>query len=220
MIFFDIDRTLFDYDHAVERAIEDFYAAHQDKTDLGYPEFRTKWVELYDRYWPQYELGTLSLKEQRILRMQGLFEKQKLSTVEAEKLAAFHNSAYISHWRLFPDVLPVLDHFRNEPLGIISNGNVERQIGKLTRTGILERFEVVVVSAAYGFAKPDARIFDKACELGRSMPSDSMHIGDNLEADIRGAANVGISPVWINRTDGSLGDLKAREVRSLLELIG
>jgi putative hydrolase of the HAD superfamily len=219
VIFFDIDRTLFDYDHATERAMEDFYAAHRERAGVEYPEFRRRWIEQYELYWPQYELGALSLKEQRILRMRGMFPEHDLTSVQAEKLAAVHNEAYISHWRLFDDAIPVLDHFRREKLGVISNGNVERQKAKLSRTDILDRFDVVVISAAYGYAKPDSRIFDTACELAGELPSDCIHIGDNLEADIRGAAAVGISPIWVNRVNADRGSIAAREVTSLMELI-
>jgi putative hydrolase of the HAD superfamily len=220
MIFFDIDRTLFDYDHAVDRAMVDFYQEFRGDLDLDLGTFKQKWVELYEQYWPQYELGTLSLKEQRILRMQGLFAARNISTVQAEKYARFHNDAYVSHWRLFPDALPLLDHLKERKLGVISNGNVERQRAKLERSGILDRFEVVIISAAHGFAKPDPRIFMTACQLGNSFPAESTHIGDNLNADIAGAAGAGLSAVWIDRFATDTNARNARTITSLIELIG
>ena len=220
MIFFDIDRTLFDYDHAVDSAMEDFYREFSGEIDLELDEFKIKWVDLYERYWPQYELGTLSLKEQRILRMQELFEDRNISTVQAEKYARFHNDAYVSHWRLFPDALPLLDHLNGQKLGVISNGNVQRQQAKLQHSGILDRFEVVVISAAHGFAKPDSRIFHTACELAGSLPVNSIHIGDNLTVDIAGAAGAGLQPIWINRTGQPRLQENIRQISRLDELIG
>jgi putative hydrolase of the HAD superfamily len=219
MIFFDIDRTLFDYDHAVDTAMEDFYNEFSDDLETDLDTFKQQWVDLYERYWPQYELGALSLKEQRILRMQGLFAEKNISTVQAEKYARFHNDAYMSHWRLFPDALPLLDHLQGQKLGVISNGNVYRQRAKLERTGILDRFNVVVISAEYGFAKPDARIFETACQLGGEPATSSVHIGDNLHADIAGAAGAGLKPIWVNRTE-ALGQEDVTEVSDLSQLIG
>jgi putative hydrolase of the HAD superfamily len=219
MIFFDIDRTLFDYDHAVDRAMEDFYSEFSTDLSTDLATFKQEWVALYEKYWPQYELGTLSLKEQRILRMQGLFAERNISTVQAEKYARFHNEAYVSHWRLFSDATPLLDHLHGRKLGVISNGNVERQRAKLQKSGILERFEVIVISAEYGFAKPDARIFAKACELAGDTPADSIHIGDNLSADIAGAAGAGLTPYWVNRTNAIAGADDLNEVKDLSELI-
>ena len=219
MIFFDIDRTLFDYDHAVDKAMEDFYLEFSGDLELDLASFKIRWVDLYERFWPQYELGTLSLKEQRILRMQGLFEAKNISTVQAEKYARFHNEAYVSHWRLFPDALPLLDHLRSHKLGVISNGNVQRQQAKLQHSGILDRFDVVVISAAHGVAKPDPRIFQKACELAGARPQDSTHIGDNLTADIAGAAGAGLRPIWINRTGQARPEGKLTEIVRLDELI-
>jgi putative hydrolase of the HAD superfamily len=219
MIFFDIDRTLFDYDHAVDRAMEDFYSEFRGDLNIDLAGFKQKWVAQYEKYWPQYELGTLSLKEQRILRMQGLFSDRSITTVQAEKYARFHNDAYVSHWRLFPDAVPLLDHLQGRKVGVISNGNVERQRAKLDRSGILDRFEVVVISAAFGCAKPDARIFNKACELASAKPEYSTHIGDNLTADIAGAAGAGLAPIWINRTNAAVQDTSIVEINSLSELI-
>lgn len=219
MIFFDIDRTLFDYDHAVDRAMEDFYAEFSGDLNMDLAEFKREWVAQYERYWPQYELGTLSLKEQRILRIQGLFAPKRITTVEAEKYARFHNDAYVSHWRLFPDTLPLLDHLKEERLGVISNGNVERQQAKLRRSGILDRFQVVVISAAFGCAKPDSRIFHTACELAGDLPACSTHIGDNLNADIAGASGAGLNAIWVNRTAAPSRD-DLTEVTDLTQLIG
>lgn len=219
MIFFDIDRTLFDYDHAVESAMEDFYNEFRSDLNLDLTSFKQEWVALYEKYWPQYELGTLSLKDQRILRMQGLFADRSISTVQAEKYARFHNDAYVSHWRLFPDTLPLLDHLHGRKLGVISNGNVERQRAKLDRSGILDRFDVVVISAEFGCAKPDARIFNTACGLANAKPEQSTHIGDNLTADIAGASSAGLTPIWVNRTNADAGDPRIVEIKSLSELI-
>jgi putative hydrolase of the HAD superfamily len=219
MIFFDIDRTLFDYDHAVDRAMEDFYNEFNRDLNMDLATFKHEWVALYEKYWPQYEIGTLSLKEQRILRMQGLFADRNISTIQAERYSRFHNDAYVSHWRLFPDALPLLDHLHGRKLGVISNGNVERQRAKLHRSGILDRFDVIVISAEYGFAKPDARIFAKACELAGDAPEGSIHIGDNLSADIAGAAGAGLTPYWVNRTNASAGAHEVNEVKDLSELI-
>ena len=220
MIFFDIDRTLFDYDYAVDRAMEDFYREYQSDLARELDDFKQEWIALYEKYWPQYELGTLSLKEQRILRMQGLFPDKSISTVQAEKYARSHNDAYMSHWRLFPDALPLLDHLQDRKLGIISNGNVSRQRAKLEHSGILDRFEVVVISAEFGCAKPDARIFNTACEIAGEKTSDSIHIGDNLIADIAGAAGAGLKAVWVNRTDARASESVTSEIKELTDLIG
>lgn len=220
MIFFDIDRTLFDYDHAVDSAIEDFYREYRGELNVSLADFKQQWIALYEMYWPQYELGTLSLKEQRILRMQGLFEGKVISRVQAEKYARFHNDAYMSHWRLFDDALPLLDELQGRKLGVISNGNAERQRSKLRKCGILDRFEVIVISSEYGFAKPDVRIFNAACDLGGEVASQSIHIGDNPVADIAGAAGAGLDPVWVNRTNAIMDQSQAREVTSLVDLIG
>lgn len=219
MIFFDIDRTLFDYDHAVGTAMSEFYAEYRADLPMGERLFRTRWIELYEKYWPAYEIGQLTLKEQRVLRMRELFEGQGHSSVELEKRARFHNDHYESHWRLFDDVVPCLDTLRGHRLGVISNGNADRQRSKLERLGILDRFEVVIISGGLGVAKPDARIFHEACVLGQVRPEEATHIGDNVDADVRGAAGAGLSAVWVNRLNEARTALPATSIiASLSEL--
>lgn len=203
-----------------------FYKRYAAELARPEHEFRRQWVELYEKYWPDYELGTLSLKEQRILRLQGLFARDKISTVEAEKRARFHNDAYESEWRLFEDALPLIDELslRSEKIGIITNGNVERQRKKLERTGILNRFDAVIVSAAYGFAKPDPRIFHEACAILSARPEQSFHIGDNTSADVAGAAGAGLSAIWLDRlnaqTTPEVAHVRVESLTGLEDLLG
>ena len=45
--------------------------------------------------------------------------------------------------------------------------------------------------------KPDVRIFGLACERLGVPPEEVLMVGDNLEADIKGALNVGMKVVYI-----------------------
>jgi len=56
-----------------------------------------------------------------------------------------------------------------------------------------------VISDAIGFRKPRAEIFEAVlAELGVA-PEETLHVGDNLAADIGGAAPLGIRTAWITR---------------------
>jgi HAD superfamily hydrolase (TIGR01549 family) len=138
-----------------------------------------------------------------------------------EALAADLNATYMKHRfediELYPDVIPCLDALgRDYPLGLLSNGN-----GYPERCGLPDRFHFVLFSQDVGVEKPDRRMFLAACKQAGCAPSELVHVGDSLEADVAGANSVGAVSVWLNR-DGKQNDsgsAPAYEIRSLAELV-
>ena len=66
--------------------------------------------------------------------------------------------------------------------------------------------------------KPRVEIFNKALEMAGCQPEEVIHVGDDLEGDIQGALNAGITPVLIDRRSEHR-DAKCRRVRSLIEVL-
>jgi putative hydrolase of the HAD superfamily len=92
---------------------------------------------------------------------------------------------------------PVLErlthHYR---LGIVSNftGNLQPCLEEL---GLARLFAAVSDSTVVGWAKPDPRIFQRTL-VALGAPADrAWMVGDNLEADIRAAAALGMRTCWI-----------------------
>jgi len=81
-------------------------------------------------------------------------------------------------------------------LGVVSNytGNLGPCLEEL---GLAEWFEVALDSTVVGVAKPDPRIFRMALEGLGARPDETWMVGGNFEADIRPAAALGLSTVWI-----------------------
>lgn len=83
-------------------------------------------------------------------------------------------------------------------LAIVTNGLPDVQREKLVRTGLMERFEAVVVSGELGFGKPDRRVYEETLrQMGLSAEACVM-VGDNFRRDVAGAQAVGIRGVWIS----------------------
>jgi putative hydrolase of the HAD superfamily len=82
---------------------------------------------------------------------------------------------------------------------IVTNGETRQQEAKIRRTG-LDRFVADwVVSQEVDCRKPNPRIFEIAAERARMRLRGAWMIGDSPEADIGGAATIGIPSVWIHR---------------------
>lgn len=82
-------------------------------------------------------------------------------------------------------------------LAIVSN-NDGRVKEKCEELGVAGFFDLIVDSGNIGFIKPGAEIFDYTLSnLGLSR-YEVIHVGDLYGADILGAMNAGIDPVWFN----------------------
>jgi putative hydrolase of the HAD superfamily len=82
-------------------------------------------------------------------------------------------------------------------LGVVSNGPTPFQENNLDALGLTEFFDTVVVSEAVACRKPDASIFTLACDNIGVTAADCVFVGDNPEADIRGAGDTGMFTVFV-----------------------
>jgi putative hydrolase of the HAD superfamily len=76
----------------------------------------------------------------------------------------------------------------------LSNGNADLQ-----RCGIAHWFEGHITAISAGAAKPDARIFNRLLDEARVEAAQVLHIGDDPQLDVVGAAQAGMQAAWLNR---------------------
>ena len=103
-------------------------------------------------------------------------------------------------WLAYPNVSEVLERLDAQGLGlgVISNWDPSAK-PILVSHGLLERFDVVVISSEVGVSKPDERIFRIATELAGVDPCRCLYVGDNYYDDAVGAATVGMKCLIVNR---------------------
>jgi len=86
---------------------------------------------------------------------------------------------------------------------IITNGHHRVQRDKLEACNAYELFENIIVGGEEVLSgreeKPSEGIFIKACKYVGCLPSEAIHVGDSLGADIQGGINAGLlATVFIN----------------------
>ncbi|KAB7622548.1 HAD family hydrolase [Alkalilimnicola sp. S0819] len=118
---------------------------------------------------------------------------------------------------LYPEAKPLLDSLRGRyRLGVMTNGNAN-----VHRLGLGHYFDFVVAAIDVGAAKPDRLIFEAACHRAGVPASQMVHIGDEPESDVIGAAGYGMRAVWLNQEGRDwprdLEPVPHVEVRSLAE---
>lgn len=93
---------------------------------------------------------------------------------------------------------------RRVPLAALSNGNA-----CLRRIGLMPLFRFQLGAREHGAAKPTASIFHAACRELHCAPREVLHVGDDIEMDVLGAARAGLRTCWINRMDEATGARRA-----------
>lgn len=114
-----------------------------------------------------------------------------------------------TNWVLEEDALPTLKKLEDDGyrLGLISNAGDDQDVQQLARRfGIDQYFDFILTSAACSYRKPHPRIFELALSNWYFLPAEAVMVGDNLDADIRGAQNVGLYSIWLSRRAGPRTD--------------
>ena len=160
---------------SIEQLRERRLAIHAARPELGH-DFRT--------------IRRLSLEE--VFRSAGTDDAQSAEIIEGslDVYMAARNKV-----ELYPEVLACLQRLSARyRLASLSNGNA-----CLVQIGLDHLFHTMIAAHTHGSAKPDPALFHLACrELG-CAPGEVVHLGDDIELDIRGARSAGMHAVWINR---------------------
>src|SRR5512147_2357415 len=110
-----------------------------------------------------------------------------------------------TNWTLEDDTLLTLQKLEADGyrMGLISNAGDDDDVQQLARRfGIARYFDFILTSAACSYRKPHPRIFELALSNWYFLPSEAVMVGDNLDADIRGAQSAGLYAIWLTRRAG------------------
>lgn len=101
---------------------------------------------------------------------------------------------------IMPDADKLITYVNSRKIrsGVISNITFSGHTlaNRLNRLLPDNQFEFIMASSEYVFRKPHRVIFETAIRKSGLKPDEIWYCGDNTRADIIGASNVGIFPVW------------------------
>jgi putative hydrolase of the HAD superfamily len=121
-----------------------------------------------------------------------------IEDVEAAMLGALRFAPY-------PDVEDALAALADLGLTLVAVSDWDISLhGVLDELGFGARLAGVVTSAEVGASKPDAAVFRAGLAVAGVEAGDAVHVGDSVEADIRGALGAGIRAILIDRTGDGL----------------
>lgn len=221
-IFFDLDRTLWDFDAAAEVAFERIYEKYNLKS-FGIPsahEFHEVYHPLNEQLWVLYRADQITKDELNRTRFLKPLEHYDIHDIEL----ADHLSEDYVYWsprivRLVSGTMELLGYLKPKyHLHLITNGFQEVQHTKLSGSGLEPYFETLTVSEEVGVKKPNPEIFQYALHKANAAAEDSLMIGDEMAVDIDGARDAGMDTLFFNPKGEIIEGERTYEVCNLLEI--
>ena len=137
-----------------------------------------------------------------------LAEEDIKSAPERRKLATFLAQIYRAisrkRLRLYPDVKKVLDGLRpTYRMALVSDAQPCYALPEMKAAGLDGYFDPIIISAYYGFRKPDTRLIKKALDTMKLGPAEVICVGNDMYRDIYGASRLGIKTIFIDSNQGA-----------------
>jgi putative hydrolase of the HAD superfamily len=167
-----------------------------------------------------YRVDKITQLELRLGRLKDTFQLVNYE-IDDDKII-FLSEEYIEYLpkfnHLFDGAIEILDYLKPKyNLHIITNGFQEIQDNKLKNSNIDHYFTTITNSEMAGVKKPNPKIYDYAITEAKASKSNSIMIGDCIDADVKGALNFGMQAILFN-IDPSKSYDNIKQVSHLLEL--
>jgi putative hydrolase of the HAD superfamily len=204
-LFFDLDHTLWDFDANAKETLGDVYRELQlhEQGVYSFEAFCKHYLHHNAVLWDRYHNGYITAEELKWKRMWRTLLEFKIGS---EALARHMSERFLeilpTKRNLFPYTHEILKHLKEKGyrLHLITNGFEKTQWSKLNNSNLGHYFEEVITSEGSNSVKPNREIFEYALRVTGAGVTESIMIGDNLDADIRGALNAGLDAIFVNHT--------------------
>lgn len=221
-LFFDLDRTLWDFETNSKNALYSIYNDFLLETGIEhFLHFHHTYIQINADLWHKYGDGKVTKEELRDHRFHHTLLKHGIDDYELSKTLS---NEYIERsprqTALFPGAKETLAQLQKDGyrLHIITNGFKEVQHIKLERSGISSFFEEILCSEEVGVNKPNRSIFEAALKRTDCSSQEAVMIGDDWKADIIGALNAGWTAIHFDPEHKYKKEREIPRIRSLGEL--
>lgn len=118
--------------------------------------------------------------------------------VDPEAVATAYRNEIADALVPVPDIESFLDRLHDEyRVGLLTNGPRVAQRDKLSTLGWTDRFDAALVTGELDAGKPDPIAFEALLDALGTEPGETVYVGDDVTADIAGAANAGLVPIQV-----------------------
>jgi HAD superfamily hydrolase (TIGR01509 family) len=215
----DLDDTLFDHSRGTRLALAEVRAVEAAFSVWSIEELDARHRVALEKWHQRVLGGDASIDVARVGRFAELLAAAGAGADEARavEVASIYRQAYARMWHPVAGAVELLAAIKAAGLrlAIVTNNVIVEQQLKLDRCGLAPYVDALVTSEEIGVQKPDAAIFEAALERVDAAPGEAVMLNDAWHADIAGAHNAGIRPVWFNRFAATRPNSSISELRSL-----
>lgn len=214
-IFFDLDNTLWDHRKNAYLTIRELFSQQKigEKYSIDFELFHDAYHEINEKLWEQIRDGEIDKEYLRKYRFYNTFLRFE---VDNQGLADYFEHHFLDEILKYNELVPgaadLLDYLeaKEYKMHIISNGFQEVTERKCVLSGIADYFETITSADSVGVRKPRPEIFQHSLDLARAEKSESILIGDDWIADVKGAQRFGIDVIFFDvyNDDPQEADLK------------
>jgi putative hydrolase of the HAD superfamily len=202
-LFFDLDHTLWDFEANAKETLSELHVLHalHERGIHDFDLFFSRYSFHNERLWDRYTKGYIKQEELRWKRVWlTLLDFKVADESLAKEMSVQFLERLPNRKNLFPYTIEILDYLteKNYVLHLITNGFENIQHNKLKHSNLANYFKQVITSEQAGSLKPQKEIFEFALQAAKANIEDSIMIGDNIEADIKGAMSAGLDTIFVN----------------------
>lgn len=203
---FDCYGTLIDWMGGIRDTLADLWPEHDTELLLG----------AYHEIEPEVQRGrSISYREVLTEALEKLARREGLRLDEDERVALADS---LPSWPPFPEVPEALTELRDRGwhIGILSNTDPEYLDASFERIGVPTDLRITAAEA--GSYKPAHGHWERFFEQTGADRVRHVHIGASIFHDLRPAAELGLTAVWINRMHESTDVPRAAELPDVAKL--
>ncbi|MBN9461977.1 MAG: HAD family hydrolase [Burkholderiales bacterium] len=219
-IIFDLYGTLIDIE--TDESMDEIYRAiahyltyhgvnlHRWGVRERYQQIMTQQKEARGEDYPEIDVEAIW---NTLLWQEGI-ERAPTRRRLARVLAQLYRGISRKRLQLYPEVRRTLDALRPAyRLAVVSDAQPCFAVPEMRAMGLAGYFQPIVISARYGYRKPDRRLFEKALAMMRLAPHEVLHVGNDMFRDIHGAQGLGIRSIFVESNQGASSHADTRPDR-------
>ncbi|MDE5420542.1 YjjG family noncanonical pyrimidine nucleotidase [Labilibaculum sp. DW002] len=221
-IFFDLDRTLWDFNKNSEASLMQLFRDYQLQASFGsFLFFKSRYTYHNGKLWNAYYQKRISKEELMYRRFYLTLKESGIDDlVLAKEIAQDFIDISPLQTITFPNTHKTLDYLieKGYILSIITNGFNEVQYRKLKNAKLDTYFTNIITSEDAEANKPHPKIFEYAFDVSGAKADNSIMVGDDLKTDIAGAKKVEMDQIYFNPNKSKHSENPSFEISDLLSI--
>ena len=202
-LFFDLDHTIWDFELNSKETLWDLHLKYEleAKGINNFDEFYSIYSVHNHKLWDRYSKGFIKQEELRWKRIYlSLLDYKIADEALSKEMSVDYLTILPDKKNLFPYTIEILEYLKSKDysMHLITNGFESVQFKKIKNSNLADYLTEVITSEASNSLKPNKEIFEYALKASNAKLETSIMMGDNEDADIQGAINVGMDSIFVN----------------------